>query len=54
MGPKLTLEAKQVSLDDRIGFDAHYSRAEHHPQPSPEQPSLAERTVDEHSQQAGR
>ncbi|PZS26195.1 MAG: transposase [Pseudonocardiales bacterium] len=45
---------QQVAVDDRIGFDALYSRAEHNPQPSPEQSSLAERTDDEHSQQVGR
>ena len=41
---------QQVSADDRIGFDALYSRAEH----SPEQPPLTDLTDDEHSQQAGR
>jgi putative transposase len=45
---------QQVAVDDRIGFDALYSRAEHNPQPSPEQSSLAERTDDEHSQQVSR
>jgi transposase InsO family protein len=41
---------QQVAADDRIGFDALYSRAEHNPEPSPEQSSLAERTDDEHNQ----
>jgi transposase InsO family protein len=45
---------QQVADDDRIGFDALYSRAEHNPEHSPEQPSLAERTDDERSQQVGR
>jgi hypothetical protein len=45
---------QQVASDDRIGFDALYSRSEHNPEPSPEQSSLAERTDDEHSQQVGR
>jgi hypothetical protein len=45
---------QQVAADDRIGFDALYSRAEHNPEHSPEQPSLAEHTDDERSQQVGR
>lgn len=45
---------QQVAADDRIGFDALYSRAEHHPEQSPEQPPLADLTDDKHSQQAGR
>ena len=45
---------QQVASDDRIGFDALYSRTEHTPEPSPEQPSLTERTDDEHNQQVGR
>ena len=49
---------QQLADDDHIGFDALYSRAEHHleqsPDQSPEQPSLTDLTDDEHSQQAGR
>jgi hypothetical protein len=42
----------QVAADDRIGFDALYSHTEHNPEPSPEQPSLTERTDDEQPRQA--
>ena len=54
--PQLVADAhhQQVASDDRIGFDALYSHTEHNPEPSPEQPSLAKRTDDEHSQQVGR
>ena len=45
---------QQVADDDRIGFHALYSRTEHNPEQSPEQPSLDGLTDDEHSQQTSR
>lgn len=45
---------QQVAADDRIGFDALYSRTEHNPEQSPQQPSLADLTDDQQPRQVSR